>query len=50
MLYEVITLNILLGLKTGYDILFAKYSEAPTITLPLLELPYLGDSEIDFID
>jgi len=43
-------LNILLGLKTGYDILFAKYSEAPTITLPLLELPYLGDSEIDFID
>jgi len=43
-------LNIMLGLKTGYDILFAKYSEAPAITLPLLELPYLGDSEIDFIE
>ncbi|WP_440946809.1 DUF1847 domain-containing protein [Methanosarcina sp. T3] len=43
-------LNIMLGLKTGYDILFAKYSEAPTITLPLVELPYLGDSEIDFIE
>jgi len=43
-------LNIMLGLKTGYDILFAKYSEAPSITLPLLELPSLGDSEIDFID
>ncbi|HIH74627.1 MAG TPA: DUF1847 domain-containing protein [Methanosarcina sp.] len=43
-------LNIMLGLKTGYDILFAKYSEAPSITLSLLELPYLGDSEIDFIE
>ncbi|WP_235284069.1 DUF1847 domain-containing protein [Methanosarcina sp. 1.H.A.2.2] len=43
-------LNIMLGLKTGYDILFAEYSEAPSITLPLLELPYLGDSEIDFIE
>lgn len=43
-------LNLMLGLKTGYDILFAKYSEAPAITLPLLELPYLGDSEIDFIE
>lgn len=43
-------LNIMLGLKTGYDILFAKCSEAPAITLPLLELPYLGDSEIDFIE
>ncbi|WP_243466594.1 DUF1847 domain-containing protein [Methanosarcina mazei] len=38
-------LNIMLGLKTGYDILFAKYSEAPSITLPLLELPSTGDSE-----
>ncbi|AKB38437.1 hypothetical protein MSSAC_3847 [Methanosarcina siciliae C2J] len=43
-------LNIMLGLKTGYDILFAKYSEAPAITLPLLELSSMGDSEIDFID
>ncbi len=43
-------LNIMLGLKTGYDILFAKYSEAPSITLPLLELPSTGDSEIDFIE
>ncbi|MEL7663733.1 MAG: DUF1847 domain-containing protein [Methanosarcina mazei] len=43
-------LNIMLGLKTGYDILFAKYSEAPSITLPLLELPSSGDSEIDFIE
>jgi uncharacterized metal-binding protein len=43
-------LNIMLGLKTGYDILFAKYSEAPSITLSLLELPCLGDSEIDFIE
>lgn len=43
-------LNIMLGLKTGYDILFAEHSEAPSITLPLLELPYLGDSEIDFIE
>ncbi|WP_048128031.1 DUF1847 domain-containing protein [Methanosarcina lacustris] len=42
-------LNLMLGLKTGYDILFAEYSEAPSITLPLLELPYLGDSEIDLI-
>lgn len=43
-------LNIMLGLKTGYDILFTKYSEAPSISLSLLELPYLGDSEIDFIE
>jgi uncharacterized metal-binding protein len=43
-------LNIMLGLKTGYDILFAKYSDAPSIALPLLELPFTGDSEIDFID
>lgn len=43
-------LNIMLGLKTGYDILFAKYSEAPSIALPILELPYIGDSEIDFIE
>lgn len=43
-------LNIMLGLKTGYDILFSKYSGAPSISLPLLELPYLGDSKIDFIE
>jgi len=43
-------LNIMLGLKTGYDILFTKYSEAPSISLPLLELTCLGDSEIDFIE
>ncbi|MDY9926826.1 DUF1847 domain-containing protein [Methanosarcina sp.] len=43
-------LNVTLGLRTGYDILFAEHSEAPSIALPLLELPYLGDSEIDFIE
>lgn len=43
-------LNIMIGLKTGYDILFAKYSEAPTISIPDQELPKLGDSEIDIIE
>ncbi|AKB13333.1 MAG: DUF1847 domain-containing protein [Methanosarcina thermophila] len=43
-------LNIMIGLKTGYDILFAKYSEAPSIILPVNELPQLTDSEIDFIE
>jgi uncharacterized metal-binding protein len=43
-------LNIMLGLKTGYDILFAKYSEAPSITLPVEELPQLTDSKIDIIE
>lgn len=43
-------LNVMLGLKTGYDILFAKYSDAPSISLSPLELSYLGDSEIDFIE
>jgi len=43
-------LNIILGLKTGYDILFAKYSEAPSITLPIQELPQLRDSRIDIIE
>lgn len=43
-------LNIMLGLKTGYDILFSKYSEAPSIALSPLELSSLGDSEIDFIE
>lgn len=43
-------LNIMLGLKTGYDILFVKYSAAPSITLPVHELPELYDAEIDFIE
>ncbi len=43
-------LNIMLGLKTGYDILFVKYSDAPAIALPVEELPQIGDSEIDFIE
>lgn len=43
-------LNIMLGLKTGYDILFTKYSEAPSITLPVQELPQLADSGIDIIE
>lgn len=43
-------LNIMLGLKTGYDILFAQYSEAPSITLPIEEIPQIGDSEIDVIE
>jgi uncharacterized metal-binding protein len=43
-------LNILLGLKTGYDIIFAKYSAAPSITLPLQELPQFWDSGIDIIE
>lgn len=43
-------LNIMIGLKTGYDILFAKYSEAPTISIPDQELPKFGDSEIDIIE
>lgn len=42
-------LNIMLGLKTGYDILFAKHSVAPSITLPVEELPQLVDPEIDII-
>jgi len=36
-------LNIMLGLKTGYDILFVKYSEAPSITLPVQEMPQFGN-------
>ena len=47
---DLTNLNIMLGLKTGYDILFAKYSEAPSITLPVQELPQLDDSEIDIIE
>ncbi|MCQ1534171.1 DUF1847 domain-containing protein [Methanosarcina sp. KYL-1] len=43
-------LNIMLGLKTGYDILFAAHSEAPSITLSLRELPALNDSGIDTIE
>ena len=43
-------LNIILGLKTGYDILFTQYSEAPSITLPVQEIPQIGDSEIDIIE
>ena len=43
-------LNIMLGLKTGYDILFLKYSEAPSIALPVQELPQLEDAEIDIIE
>lgn len=43
-------LNITLGLKTGYDILFAKYSEAPSIALPIQELSQFVDSEIDIIE
>jgi uncharacterized metal-binding protein len=43
-------LNIMLGLKTGYDILFTKYSDAPSIPLPIQELPQLEDAEIDFIE
>ena len=43
-------LNLMLGLKTGYDILFVKYSEAPSITLPIQELPQLEDAEIDIIE
>ncbi|AKB49619.1 hypothetical protein MSBRW_0366 [Methanosarcina barkeri str. Wiesmoor] len=46
---DLTNLNIMLGLKTGYEILFAKYSEAPSITLPIEELPQLADSEIDVI-
>ena len=47
---DLTSLNIMLGLKTGYDILFAEYSEAPSITLPVQELPQLDDSEIDIIE
>lgn len=47
---DLTNLNIMLGLKTGYDILFAKYSEAPAITLPIEELPQLADSKIDIIE
>jgi uncharacterized metal-binding protein len=43
-------LNIMLGLKTGYDILFVKYSEAPSITLPVQEMPQFGNSDIDIIE
>jgi uncharacterized metal-binding protein len=43
-------LNIILGLKTGYDILFVKYSDVPSITLPIQELPQLWDSGIDIIE
>ena len=47
---DLTNLNIMLGLKTGYDILFAKYAEAPSITLPVHELPQLAGSEIDIIE
>jgi uncharacterized metal-binding protein len=47
---DLTNLNIMLGLKTGYDVLFAKYSEAPSITLPVQELPQLDGSEIDIIE
>ncbi len=47
---DLTNLNIMLGLKTGYDILFAKYSEAPSIALPVQELPQLADSGIDIIE
>lgn len=47
---ELTNLNIMLGLKTGYDVLFAKYSEAPVVTLSIQELPQLEDSEIDIIE
>jgi uncharacterized metal-binding protein len=43
-------LNILIGLKTGYDIIFAKYSAVPSMTLPLQELPQFWDSGIDIIE
>jgi len=43
-------LNIMLGLKTGYDILFVKYSDAPAIALPVEEFPQIGDSKIDIIE
>lgn len=47
---DLTNLNIMLGLKTGYDILFVKYSEAPAITLPVEEFLQLEDSEIDIIE
>lgn len=47
---DLTNLNIILGLKTGYDILFAKYSEAPSIALPVEELLQLADSKIDVIE
>jgi uncharacterized metal-binding protein len=43
-------LNIMIGLKTGYDILFTQYSDAPAISIPDHELPQFGDSEIDIIE
>jgi len=43
-------LNIMLGLKTGYDILFSEHSDAPSLVLPIQELPHLSDSGIDMID
>lgn len=47
---DLTNLNIMLGLKTGYDILFAKYSEAPSIALTVEELLQLADSKIDVIE
>lgn len=47
---DLTNLNIMLGLKTGYDILFVEYSEAPAITLPVQEFPQIEDSEIDIIE
>jgi uncharacterized metal-binding protein len=41
-------LNIMLELKTGYDILFSTHSEAPSIALSLRDLPAF-DSIIDSI-
>jgi uncharacterized metal-binding protein len=43
-------LNIMLGLKTGYDILFVKYSDASSISLPIQELAQLSNADIDFIE
>ena len=43
-------LNIMLGMKTGYDILFAAHSDAPSVFLPVQELSQLGSSDIDMIE
>jgi uncharacterized metal-binding protein len=43
-------LNIMLELKTGCDILFAAHSDAPTVALPVKELPNLDSSDIDMIE
>lgn len=43
-------LNIMLGLKTGYDILFSANSDAPSVVLPVQELPHPDSSDIDMIE